>query len=290
MKSSGPRAVTDRVNLTYTHLSGFWPQVRSRPNVMGLKSLIKKASYSIAPSLAASADEYRWLRKWVHKLNTDGEKCQSPAEHFALLEASGGYQARQKTSEIVGLLTHLADLKPKRILEIEALNGGTLFLFTRVADSAATILSMDLTYSWAKRKCFPRFARERQQVRCVEIDSHIPAATKLVTEHFQGQLLDFLFIDGDHSYEGVAADFRDYSPFVRPGGSIAFHDIVPDHKTRFGIDTPSYAGGVHRLWAELRSQYPCQEWIDHPDQDGYGIGVLTFTSPQPPHVEPAAKP
>jgi len=38
---------------------------------------------------------------------------------------------------------------------------------------------------------------------------------------------DFLFIDGDHTYEGVEGDFEMYSPLVRRGGIIAFHDIVP---------------------------------------------------------------
>ena len=33
-----------------------------------------------------------------------------------------------------------------------------------------------------------------------------------------------LFIDGDHSYEGVRADFEAWSPRVAPGGVIAFHD------------------------------------------------------------------
>jgi len=41
-----------------------------------------------------------------------------------------------------------------------------------------------------------------------------------------GEPLDFLFIDGDHTYEGVKRDFEMYSPLVRNGGIIAFHDIV----------------------------------------------------------------
>jgi predicted O-methyltransferase YrrM len=36
--------------------------------------------------------------------------------------------------------------------------------------------------------------------------------------------LDFVFIDGDHSYEGASIDCKRTSPLVRVGGSIAFHD------------------------------------------------------------------
>jgi MMP 1-O-methyltransferase len=36
--------------------------------------------------------------------------------------------------------------------------------------------------------------------------------------------ISFLWIDGDHSYEGVKKDFDLWSPFVIEGGLIAFHD------------------------------------------------------------------
>jgi len=37
---------------------------------------------------------------------------------------------------------------------------------------------------------------------------------------------DFLFIDGDHTYEGVKQDWEDYSPFLKKGGIAVFHDTV----------------------------------------------------------------
>lgn len=37
--------------------------------------------------------------------------------------------------------------------------------------------------------------------------------------------IDLLFIDGDHDYEGVLRDFNEWSPFVKAGGLIAFHDV-----------------------------------------------------------------
>ena len=37
--------------------------------------------------------------------------------------------------------------------------------------------------------------------------------------------IDLLFIDGDHSYEGVKADILNWSVFIKEGGIIAFHDI-----------------------------------------------------------------
>jgi predicted O-methyltransferase YrrM len=37
--------------------------------------------------------------------------------------------------------------------------------------------------------------------------------------------IDFIFIDGDHSYEACKADILAWSPFVKRGGVIAFHDF-----------------------------------------------------------------
>jgi predicted O-methyltransferase YrrM len=40
--------------------------------------------------------------------------------------------------------------------------------------------------------------------------------------------LDFLFIDGDHSYESVRQDFLLYSKLIRNGGLLIFHDYACD--------------------------------------------------------------
>lgn len=42
--------------------------------------------------------------------------------------------------------------------------------------------------------------------------------------------LDFIFIDGDHSYEGFIRDWNDWSPKLKSNGIIALHDTaVPLH-------------------------------------------------------------
>ena len=67
------------------------------------------------------------------------------------------------------------------------------------------------------------------------------------------QKLDFLFIDADHSYEGVKKDFEMYRELVGKGGIIAFHDIC--------IPKPETGVEVRKLWCELKKQYPCKEII-----------------------------
>jgi len=72
---------------------------------------------------------------------------------------------------------------------------------------------------------------------------------------------DLVFIDGDHSYEGVKADWVSYGPL---GKYVAFHDIKPD-----GREQP----GVIRLWQEIAPLANHRKEFLHPETGG-GIGVL----------------
>lgn len=67
--------------------------------------------------------------------------------------------------------------------------------------------------------------------------------------------IDILFIDGDHSYEGVKRDWKLFSPFVKPFGGVVFHDTLWELKP-----DPKYSRvdmGVPRFVEELRDEgYP----------------------------------
>lgn len=84
------------------------------------------------------------------------------------------------------------------------------------------------------------------------------------------EFFDFLFIDGDHSYKGVEQDFKDYSPFVKKGGIIAFHDIIisEQHHSR-----NVYVG---EFWNYLKEKCPWEmiEIIGDKDQSWAGIGII----------------
>jgi predicted O-methyltransferase YrrM len=104
--------------------------------------------------------------------------------------------------------------------------------------------------------------------------SRTPATVAAVRAALAGRPIDLLFIDGDHAYAGVRADFELYAPLVRPGGLIAFHDIVPDYRTRYGRETGRYAGDVPRFWREVRHRFAdVREFVADPEQDGLGIGL-----------------
>ena len=61
----------------------------------------------------------------------------------------------------------------------------------------------------------------------IPTDSHEPETLASVKEALTGPV-DFLFIDGDHSEAGAKMDYEMYSPLVRKGGIVGFHDISYD--------------------------------------------------------------
>jgi cephalosporin hydroxylase len=179
----------------------------------------------------------------------------------------------QIRSELVRMLEVVQKARPRTIVEIGTANGGTLFLFCCVAEDDGTLISLDLPggrfgggYSAWRVPLYQDFARKRQKIHLLRGDSHSDETLKGLMSILAGRQVDFLFIDGDHTCEGVRRDFELYSPLVAKGGLIGFHDIAP-----LG---PAVDYGVRRLWDELKPFCEWQEIIADPNQHGFGIGLL----------------
>jgi cephalosporin hydroxylase len=181
----------------------------------------------------------------------------------------------QVRSELVEYARIVAELRPKTVLEIGTFRGGTLFIHSRLATSSATLISIDLPGSlpgriwrWMHTPIFKRFTQKQQKLHLLRADSHDRGTLNTVSRLLNGQQLDLLFIDGDHSYGGVRADFEMYSPLVRPGGVIAFHDIAV---RSLPIEVPIEVG---QLWNEIKASYRHREILHNLGSDAMGIGVL----------------
>jgi predicted O-methyltransferase YrrM len=242
---------------------------------MTFQNSLKEAARTITPQRAM--DHYRRMRltRQAKLLNRLARLTAEPAAYSDLLWQSPDFRPIQVKSEITKLIEIVKSLCPETVCEIGTARGGTLFLLTRVASPEATIVTMDIHFDPSRKTALYSFARSGQEIVCLEGDSHRRETLGAVETSLAGRPLDLLFIDGDHSYEGISSDFRLYSPLVRPGGLIVCHDIVPDSKTRYGIKTSADVGGVPQFWNEIKaSQWQVEEIIENPEQDGCGIGVL----------------
>jgi predicted O-methyltransferase YrrM len=177
----------------------------------------------------------------------------------------------QRISEISSFCDLIRDFSPRFVLEIGTAGGGTSFLLAEAAAADAVLITVDLPppdgYPRLMSLVYRSFSWSNQKIVPVRGDSH-DSETRARIERILGpNQLDVLFIDGDHSAAGVAQDYETYRSLVRPGGVMAFHDIVPGR-----LD---WVGGVPEFWRELRARRSeTKEIVEDWQQGGWGIGVV----------------
>jgi hypothetical protein len=118
-------------------------------------------------------------------------------------------------------------------------------------------------------------------------DSGNPKTREKVMELSGNRRPDILFVDGNHSYGGVKADWENWKDALNPQGFLCFHDTHHDHA--------EYCSGAVKLWAEVSPTWraPCWDIFHKVEylpraQTGQrkqcGIGIL-----QIPPAEPKTK-
>ncbi|MFX0029489.1 MAG: class I SAM-dependent methyltransferase [Candidatus Hermodarchaeota archaeon] len=181
--------------------------------------------------------------------------------------------ALQIKNEIIEFIKIYESYKPKVVLEIGTAKGGTLFLLSRFASSDAHIISLDLPggkfgggYTYWRGKFYKNFISNKQKMSLIRANSHDYSTLNKVKKVLKKEEIDVLFIDGDHTYEGVRKDYEMYSPLVKKNGIIAFHDIVihPSH-----VDCH-----VYKFWNQIKKKFEFKEIIEDTNQGTCGIGVI----------------
>lgn len=181
--------------------------------------------------------------------------------------------AEQDPVEIRQLASLVAERKPKVIVEIGTYKGGTLFIWSRVCPKAELIVSLDLPggqygggYDSKREKLYRLFSHGHQNTKMefIRANSHHQETKIALEKILTGKKIDFLYIDADHTYEGVKTDFELYSPLVSPGGIIGFHDIrnmKENHQVKV-------------FWNELKSRHKHLEILGPETRTGNGIIFL----------------
>lgn len=76
-------------------------------------------------------------------------------------------------------------------------------------------------------------------------------------KHFGEAVLDWVYIDGNHSYEAVVDDIHAWLPKLKPGGLIGGHDYLNDTATKGWHCEVKRA--VDELLRDVHTT-PCSSW------------------------------
>ncbi len=238
--------------------------------------LFRKAYYFLRRRIDMGLSELFFFVDYKRRkrLYFDYRHCVTPEDYFKFCDKISAFPCQQK-KEIFGFLEYAGKYQPKCVVEIGTSQCGVTFLLSHVLKSASLVIGIDL---FVKNEFLLRyFSRFKQRIKFIEGSSYAASTVKKVKNTLGGKKVDLLFIDGDHSYDGVKNDFLNYRQFVAEDGIIAFHDILPDYSTRYGQKTFNYAGGVPDFYNKIKQLYPCVEFVDNPGSDGFGIGLIRYS-------------
>lgn len=175
------------------------------------------------------------------------------------------FASPQNPEELAWMLEYVKSASS--LLEIGSSFGGTLKSMASVMPVGSRIVSVDLPCDATPAFLNPlatlkdtcrKIGLQGGNVELIVGDSHLPAVVEKVRSLGP---FDFCFIDGDHSYEGVKADWENYGPMAKV---VGFHDIggpVED---------------CERFWRELKASTPYRtaEIISMSTENRFGIGIV----------------
>jgi cephalosporin hydroxylase len=162
------------------------------------------------------------------------------------------FLAEQRLDEVIWFYRAVEKIEPKVIVEIGIKEGGNLQIMSTHLPQDGLAIGIDprqdIPWDLSDLECKPVH---------IQGDSHSPETLKQLKALLQKKKIDVLFIDGDHSTQGMLADFKDYSPLVKKGGIIAVHDIF-------------YLQEVKDAWVQIQGTKFESPW----NQSSIGIGYI----------------
>lgn len=184
-------------------------------------------------SYVIELDDMRGLPGFTQELAYVEEAGALEVEFFNA-KKFGGYFLQQVPEEFAAFLTFMRCFEKgslKRYLEIGSASGGFIrCIHERLGFEEAMMIDDGGWQPEGQELNIAAFAEKVK--RCVPCDSHGDDAHAFTEAFGEHGIIDLIFVDGDHSYEGVKQDIALVLPLANSHTLIAFHDThaVGDYK------------------------------------------------------------
>jgi len=165
----------------------------------------------------------------------------------ALFVGAGLIPPRTMHSEAdAGVLRAIAAGR-RRVVEIGVYEGSSAAVLCEVLEPDAELHLIDpfgehgwaLPAGWGATEGASRRVvdRARRRHHGPQVTWHVDYSAA-VAASWEGAV-DLVFIDGDHSEDGVRADWEGWNGFVEPGGAVVFHDARLSQQDGRGLPGPT---------------------------------------------------
>lgn len=187
------------------------------------------------------------------------------------------FKVQQKKIEWINFIKKIYNgIKLNNVLEIGCYDGGTTIFLSNISNNLITIdQPIEPRFDTFKYNVGDtanygsKLLKSKTNFNYIGGNSHSDETFNIVKKLLGEESLDLLFIDGDHTYEGVKKDFNQYTKLVKKGGLIALHDI---HRSSFHEQHGCF---VHNFWDEIKNNYEHLEFYDNSQYHEWGgIGLV----------------
>jgi len=171
----------------------------------------------------------------------------------------GNLEIQQVPEEYVEYLWFLKNANFKTYLNIGIGKGGSFLIETFIQPNLELSIAVDNSSYWAgdQRSSILQKIDWLQSNVKTKVEFYDSNSVEWLKNN-RDKRFDAIFIDGDHSYDGLKGDLNNALPLLNDNGYIIFHDI-----------NSSECPGVVKIWNEIRNN-SCQEFIE---SNTCGIGI-----------------
>jgi hypothetical protein len=183
----------------------------------------------------------------------------------------GNLEVQQIPEEYLQLLTFFKNSDIKTYLELGVANGGSFFVNSIFLQNTAKIVHCVDCLAY---KDAPHVLQTDKKIlsKVNKLKEFFPEKEfcffNQTTNNFfkeNTSKYDCIFIDADHTYEGVMKDYWNSLKFVNNKGYLIFHDIN-------NINT-----GVAQCWNEVSINHKVIDTFSHKSNKNCGIGIIQIT-------------
>lgn len=128
------------------------------------------------------------------------------------------------TFDMAGLKTGTDRLKAgDTYVEVGTQNGRSTYCAMKMLPEGVKMFAVDIADATGNQDTMSR-KEWFEHTGLDKVCTFIHAPSEEASAKWDGTPIDMLFIDADHTREGVRTDVRCWAPFVKSGGYIYFHD------------------------------------------------------------------